>query len=447
MASITSLPTELLDQIANENLDQDDLLAIRSTCKILNTKFQEAHLNSIFSCRRVFLVPASLENLVKISKHPSDVNLRVRKIIIARYVPYTKLSIKSQWRYEAITKEIIQTTDANSDEVRDLYEHNKYLVLLTTAFSNLPNIRTLSFDFEGVEDLSRSEINLIYPRLEYGPGVRGDGSSKALVEEVSRFIAKDNNRYEFDYPCPTGKDIFSMVLYTAVATGLKGIERIDDSNSNWDGLMNDQIALKPYYLRQLKSTFSNLRTLHMTIHMATNAATCLKFKLWIQAFGQNLEDLKIRNTNYWQSDYDIMLLPHGVLTKLKIIRFCSFNFEIEDFITFVDGFMELKLLKLENCNFKDSIEDWYRLLKHLRRNHSALRRIVINTKFKGDDFNGPRETDLDISSLPGSDDTVFQVETISGRDIFGKRTLKLKLDDQPGAVEFWDTINGLTESK
>ncbi|KAF3138187.1 hypothetical protein TWF703_004716 [Orbilia oligospora] len=454
MASIPTLPTELLDQIANESLDQDDLLALRSTCKILNRKLQEAHLNSIFSCRRVFLIPDSLENLIKISKHPSGANLRVRKIIISKFIPYTKPYPKTEWKYKGlncqktITNTIIKTTDAHSDEVSDFYENNKYVVLLTIAFSNLPNIKALSFEFEDFEDLTRSEINLIYPNLGYGPGVHGDGASKAHVHDLSRFIAENTSDwYEFEEQSPASEDILSLVLYIAVATGIKGIERIDDADGDWSGLQKDQIVLKLSYLKPFVSTFSNLRTLHLTIQIENNSTASFRFKQWIQAIGLNLEDLRIWNPSYADQSNPPVLLPAGKLTKLKIIQFWNFNFEIDDFITFINGSMELRLLKLERCRFHDQIEDWYRLLRYLRRNHCALRKIVTHTEFEGNSFDGTRVTDLNITSSPGSEETVFQVETRSGRGGFGERTLGLKLDDQQGAVEFWDTINGITKSK
>lgn len=215
----------------------------------MNTKFQEAHLNSIFSCRRVFLVPASLENLIKISKHPSGANLRVRKIIISKFIPYVQPQFEQPVReflknQRIIADKITETTEAHLAEICVLHKHIQYHVLLTIAFSNLPKIKILSFGAEYIHSLTRSEINLIYPSLQYVPGARDTD-----VRELSSFILGNSNEWlPFKYNRPSSESILFSVLYIAMATGVRGIERIDDSDGEWNGLKQSQIAAQQHYL-------------------------------------------------------------------------------------------------------------------------------------------------------------------------------------------------------
>ncbi|KAK6496121.1 hypothetical protein TWF481_002144 [Arthrobotrys musiformis] len=445
MAPITSVPAELIDQIGSYGLDQEDLLALRLTCKALGIRAREAHLNAIFSCRRVFLVPSSFENLIRVSKHPSGANLRVQKIIISYSSPYIH-PYDGQTRedfeiWSAIVAKIRETTEAQSGEMDDFYQYNRYPVLLSLAFSNLPNIKELSFDFKASKDLTRPEINLIYPSLGYRSGTY---RSQPTAAELSKFIADnwdDWHKLEYGGYGPRKSDVFSMVLYIIVSTRIKGIERIDDSDGEWSGLPREHLIVSSYSSSYLKSTFSNLKTLHITIDMATSPNAIVEFKRWAQAIGDNLEDLTIWNSNHGTPNSEAVRLPPGVFRKLKVIRFWDFKFDVDQFLEFIDGCAGPKSLTLGHCVFEDEIEDWFYLLRHIRRNRRSFREIVLQIHFKAlDRRNGERETNLVVLISPDSEETSFKVKTQSGRGGLFEGEMALNLASYPptkaAAVEF-----------
>lgn len=92
-------------------------------------------------------------------------------------------------------------------------------------------------------------------------------------------------------------------------------------------------------------------------------------------------------------------------------------------------------MKLNGCNFKNRIKDGSYLLKHLRQNHHALPKIVLNVESEEPDLDKIIDTKLDISNLLDSEETVFQITRLL---VLGtvSNTIKLKLDDQSGAAGF-----------
>ncbi|KAK6522340.1 hypothetical protein TWF281_002906 [Arthrobotrys megalospora] len=464
MASITSIPAELIDQITSEcqGLNQDDILAVRMSCKTLSVNFREAHLNAIFGTRRVFLCPASLENLVKISRHPSGANLRVRRIIISRTVPYAT-SLRAQYRpdslqnSEVIADKIIETSKAHVSEVTQMFQFKQYPVLLAVAFQNLPGIRTLSFASSGIRiyGLSRSEMNLIFPSLRCGPGILSAEEVRAMSQFIYDTCVED---FSFDEYTSLDGDIWSSVVYALANSGIKGVERIDNSGAVVSGLQQDHISVPPNYLRKLESVFFNLKALDIQMSLQPKA-DCYDFGEWIKAIGRNLEDLRVNNLSEKRHEnprwlvpispepvYSAIRLSAKILPKLKTLRLSGFKFYINEFSEFINSCDRLESFALTDSRFKNPSEDWFRFLRSLQRNNHALRNTLLTialAELKG----FPNKAVLYIHGHLDSENTICRIlpnenlESIaltSGAVI--EKNIKRELDTHHGAAEFWKAM-------
>lgn len=77
MATLTSLPTEILCQIA-EHVDGQDLMKMRLVCKLLHSAANKPFGITYFTIRRHVLSMESIEALLEIVSHPGLVHTSAR---------------------------------------------------------------------------------------------------------------------------------------------------------------------------------------------------------------------------------------------------------------------------------------------------------------------------------------------------------------------------------
>ncbi|KAF3917627.1 hypothetical protein AA313_de0206438 [Arthrobotrys entomopaga] len=225
MRGITSLPYELVHEVTKLLNDADDLLALRMTCRDMCEKVKERHLNLMYQTITVYPILASFQSLVKISIHPSRVNSIVKHLQFSISTPCGKTILSKQFckgsqLISTITGsiEIIDTVTkfAQQHSKSDPRSNNRlgYYNLLTSAFVNLPNLESISFT--NTKRLTRSEFNLLYPTLGFGPGTR---LPKAPLDVGTLGIAAYENGI---------KQIWKIIMFACHASSTTSLRTIKD---------------------------------------------------------------------------------------------------------------------------------------------------------------------------------------------------------------------------
>ncbi|EPS35401.1 hypothetical protein H072_11249 [Dactylellina haptotyla CBS 200.50] len=399
MASLCSLPLELAHEVGRFIDDSDDFLALRMTCRRLNTKFFDDHLDSLYGYRRVFLVPESMENLVKISRHPSGVNSRVKELLISYSSPYFNLQPIDQAqdepgmeensevvdeRHFAISEEINHISREYETAPRNRYTRGDESILLTLAWSNLPNIRSLQIHFGRFEgpmryyQCSRAEINYFFPSLGFAPGHRLPSD---LLDGyyVSQPFFKGGDSGEWT-------SLVSPILFS----GLSNLQEFT--------VFNQGKELSPLYMYQFQmgsqrqelfvTLFKNLTFLKLTLLYNVNFGGVgphlehpySKFPLWLESIGGNLKSLDLDNDNE-TGRQEVLIFPTVKgLPRLKSLTLLGFNLHLENTIKFIarckDGLEDLTLIRCtlpESSNWLPESSSWTELLRHICENGKNLK--------------------------------------------------------------------------
>ncbi|KAK6542939.1 hypothetical protein TWF694_006877 [Orbilia ellipsospora] len=400
--SLSALPMELLEAIS-EGLDEDDLLVLRMTCSALNTKLHELHLNSIYNTRRLFLVPTSVENLLKVSK--STMNTRVRQIVISSGTPFEfpfidpddmdeknyalALKIWEEMRNDEVA--LMMETDS-----RRLTEFDETGSLLYLAFSNLPNLRKISFERSAGSHgdmnsrfmrVKRSEINLFFPGAGLSPGhhmvrgLNGEGIFTLGWEQYgdSKFVC--------------------TILHSAMLAGLPHLEAISDRPGS-RGIPLRWFDVSPKKLAAYRESFPNLRTLELVINFdkETNAGGGIMpyqtdrwnklFCQWLEVVGSKLELLKL---NLFEqsgpADIPFLLSAETGLPNLKSIVMEKAVIDLEDITKFLACCKNnLESLRFADCLFRDPNDDWFQLLQYLKQETPKLQSFAFTLFFEYDAY-------------------------------------------------------------
>ncbi|KAK6496125.1 hypothetical protein TWF481_002148 [Arthrobotrys musiformis] len=387
MASLNTLPVELVREIG-KYVDEDGLLALRLACKDMNSKMRVLHLDAKFKIRRVFFDPIGLENLLKISQHPSQVNERVRHLIFTASSPYCITN-----RYESP-----QTTNTDESEgseldeapplgkidtifvqaavaknIHDLSErYNEWerSNLLALAFSNLPKVQSITF--ENVRKntyLTRSELNLFFPSVGLKPGIP---------------VLEDLTQIRMYGELPWGRfHIVEMVLSALLVSGLTSLESLTEEgrccNRSLRIPLTYFIRPHPHRLSQLMTVFGGLKVLKLCTSFnsrirSTDDHDTGHFTLWLEAVCGGVEILDL---GLFAPCTRILNPP--MLPLLKVVAFTKFGFRREDFEAFLLNCKDTLVdLKISGCVIDGRWQDWFYLLRLLQQNVKGLGRFELN---------------------------------------------------------------------
>ncbi|KAK6522342.1 hypothetical protein TWF281_002908 [Arthrobotrys megalospora] len=459
MATMIDLPNELIDQVGAE-FDEDDWLALRLTCQKFNERFREYHLDSKYECRRIFLIRPSVDNLVKIAKHPSGVNLRVRRLDVVPTSPYQQECLldllrrlrldpdgnnhvakspesKHQGSFEehsssdteAIRHEIQKFANKDADEFSPTVANISALRLpLMEAFSSLPNIQCIRFH-NGYFMNERAEINLFYPTLKFGPGTR---------------IPRRCEPIEID-PYGYHSMGWDTVMSAASAIPRPALEKIIGHHPfpiscQW---FED---LQPSY-GNFQSSFPNLLILEFTVDIPLEMKEAWKknFSCWLGSIGTKLETLKINGICFVRPR-DLIPCPEThILSNLRRISLSEVSFDIGNLKAFLSH-CKGKLVELvfTHCKMRDIKSDWFEMLKFLRDNFKLkLFTLELGSCGIGREM-GEVEYVLPSLEVLGrwqSDSSVCKV-TCKFLDCQTEKHIWRELDTHDSPDEFWNSISG-----
>ncbi|KAK6502602.1 hypothetical protein TWF506_003182 [Arthrobotrys conoides] len=457
MASLHSLPPELVDEIVN-HLDEDEHLALRLTCKDLNFKTHEAHLESKYRMRRVFFVPAGLDNILKISRHPSGVNKRVKHIIFSGTSPYYQAHV-THMRHSPLPTIATESTDSVLSKL-ELVAHSDLLELqeinrpesgedtstLTLAFMNLPGLQSITFQTQLEKPhLSRSEINLFYPSLGLKPGT-------LIPRDLANIV---NNKFERHWGL---KNCWHKVMSAAVTAGVNSITSIQNTQvwdeSGRDIPLNYFLPAQPRRLTRLRALFTNLRVLDLGLgsYGSSNTTSLKRVTPWLEAVGTRLEVLKLRLVKISQGiatarAINILTLP--MLSFLKTIVLKNFSFEVENFKAAIYKCQDTLIdLKISNCDFRDNKDDWFAIFHVLRDRVKGLRSFTLEGwtgSWDVGDEDAPDYVLPDYLSIEGlwaleSTECMVRLDFVDASSIIVSRRINQELHAHGGADGFWDSI-------
>ncbi|KAK6495976.1 hypothetical protein TWF481_003021 [Arthrobotrys musiformis] len=445
MTPVTSLPSEIFDVIS-EDLGEDDLLALRMTCKTLNAKAREAHLNSIYRCRRVFLIPTSLENLVKISKHSSGVNLRVRHVQISILSPYSRGF--RNWLINGPIEMFEQTENGQSAEIESTLVamegisaaqspevgcREEHKSLLALAFSKFPNLRTLRIG-ERDGDLVRSEVNLFYPSLGLVPG---NYLPRNLVNAGAFLLGSLKGAYE---------QAWDIAISAVTASGIPTIEIIETMGTPDGGgiVPFGWFSFSPQDLSHFRSAFHNLRSLQITLNVPQAKYenwNSQPLHEWLNVVGTNVVELKL------SSDYFAGIsLPMVVgLPKLRRLTFEQGYLNLDSLIEFSDRRRDtLEELNFLKCNMENPKKSWFMLMKRLMQGPRRLQRLrFISYKPFDDDMELDLEyilPDLEVRGSLASRESECKVTCPLDEENAEIKFIAKELEAHEGEDGFWESL-------
>ncbi|KAF3287409.1 hypothetical protein TWF970_007133 [Orbilia oligospora] len=386
MASLHSLPIELVQEIANK-LDEDEILALRLACKDLDSKTHEAHLESKYRTRRVFFVPAGLDNLLKISRHPSGVNKRVKEIIFFGTSPYYCISDPDPLlpgqipRSESASIVLSRLDSASQLDFAELQEIDRQdsgedTSMLALAFTNLPELRSIRFHSHPCYEhpnLTRSEFNLFYPTVLGLNSKPGTHIPTGFTDVANTILRRHWGL----------KNSWSKFMAAVVTAGLKNITRIQNTHF-WNEKgheipLNDFLPSQPRRLARLRTLFANLKVLEIVLrtYSRSNVSVMKRVQPWLEAIGAMLEvlDLRLIRISFGgPTIYAMNVFALPMLSFLKMVTLENFNFDLENFkqvlINCKDTLVSLKITK---CKFYNNKEGWFVVLQLLKREVRSLK--------------------------------------------------------------------------
>lgn len=454
MATIFDLPNELVVEVGAK-FDEDDWLALRMTCQTLNDQLREFHLNSKYKRRKVFLVRQSIENLVKISQHPSGMNLRVQHLEISCQSPYALEGYRRfGYNHTLLKSPSLKKNEINimleSDRVAEQYhtetdtnsEMHAINASLMKALSNLPNLEGFCFAAgERVAKLTRPEWNLFYPSLKLEPGMRfpeGLRMRKITDMRVSR-VAVDQG--------------WNSILRTicSMSKPKPSLRYLTWEHSTETFSINDASA---FLGCTIKSVFPNLQILKVVLDFRTDTTGSwrARFPQWLSSIGAALEELEIdfnEDDNLDDELYqEIIPLPEvHLLSGLRKLNLHGFRLDAENFIVFLahckGSLRELTLCRLAMPNAK---ENCFKILKFLNSGFK-LRLFKLKLQDYGCDSLVSEVIeyllpDLEIVGDWSLHSTVCKVEGWDPKIGWSlKKHLERELDAHNSPDKFWDSIS------
>ncbi|KAK6522337.1 hypothetical protein TWF281_002903 [Arthrobotrys megalospora] len=416
MASILSIPFDLIALFSEYIDDEDDFLALRMTCKDFNATFHKPHLKSIYHSRRLFYAPQSFENLLKISRHPSGVSKYVRELLICWGTPYHNVSrghdrfidrveVNENGEYDEIRDtvlEIARIAGDEADEVPKFQNSGEEIAYLGFALAGFSNLRSIHIETRKQywHPFSRSELNLFFPKAGLAPGKRLHNVLKENVLELCGVPLL------VDEPLPWF--FWKLPLSSILLSGITHLESLSCNpiGYNSGGFPMTWFDFLPHQLSLFKSVFANLKVLKIVIGDATSWMSTTerdirlesKFCDWLEAVGSNLEELCLERDGGGGNSRITHLFPVKTgLPKLKRLSLLWIAISRSNFEQFLDKCKAgLQQLSIKKCALEDDpIIQCYSMLQYLRGNCLHIQEFTLEVA----DF----RDHLDTSDLPDSE--------------------------------------------
>ncbi|KAK6498455.1 hypothetical protein TWF481_011047 [Arthrobotrys musiformis] len=461
MALLHSLPQELIHQVAQDLDDQDDLLSLRLTCKDLNYKFHELHLDSIFRCRRIFIVPRSLHNLLKILQHPSGVGSRLRHLKFADLNPYgdievdifpflmldhddgnvldtpiglctgywgldlwdfgqprtsTKPNPSREVSHKSQRQRLLKAKRPLCKEAEVAIATDKDLELLFEIFITLEEmglLKNIEIEIEKNSTLrARWEMNLLYPSLGLTPGSR-----------TQNFISL-TQRAGVQYRSPQ-INVSQRVMLALLESPVKSIGKISSRYTAAGDAFSHDWFQGMYHISSRaeasRKTFPNVRSLDICVHAAgstNNVGLSLPKHerlvcQWLESLGGTLEELKFKYPRPIVRFPRMTIIPVTTgLPRLKTLHFSHITINLTELLVLLGTCRDtLREFKIIECKAVELKRGAFELLRYLRRHTKRLR--IFECDFKDDEIRreGYYPITISVNGLWNLDTTECVVKT------------------------------------
>ncbi|KAF3903539.1 hypothetical protein AA313_de0201544 [Arthrobotrys entomopaga] len=347
------LPVELTSIIGRDVDDEDDLLALRLTCRSFNAKFHDAHIQRIYERRYVYFMPASLENLIKISE--SEMGPLVRHLEFWMKYPYIRSS----------DSDVLVDYSNNRLSPPKQITNQNLSSLLYKAFLKLPNIQSIAFKMGSSLRMNgklRSVTNLFFPCAGLRPG-------KRLLPDGDYFFDTIPNN-----PWAKGSswNAWKCVIDSALDAKLLNIEVLTSTSPVSQGSWIFRYS--PSDLSGFRCTFKNLRKLEIAIYISSQwggTTEARPFYDWVESVGASLEELCLYSTRTdrisagfsWGQHLVPPVIELPNLKRLKLVNICVTRDDVLHLIRHPDSWNGADA---SECWPKDQSEDWSLILKCLR---------------------------------------------------------------------------------
>ncbi|EGX48735.1 hypothetical protein AOL_s00079g374 [Orbilia oligospora ATCC 24927] len=450
MATIFDLPNELMDEVGID-LDEDDWLALRMTCQGLNEKCKEYHLNSKYSRRRVLLVQESMENLAKISQHPSGVNLRVRYLDISCLSPYSLERIFYHYllweeHCTSLADEELKMTAAirkfdrvDDEQIEGLSPDSNIMIApLIRALPNLPNLQSICFNPAGQRaELTRPEWNLFHPSLGYRPGTR-----------INSRLCRTVNMRTLPRLFYKGWDKILPAICSIPTSSLRHL--------TWNHRHGYFIAEdRPgFFACEIGPVFPNLKVLRVIFRFLDSGLIEVwmpKISQWLSSIGCNLEELELDLKYITRIDDEIkevvLTLPESrMFSSLRKLGLAGFKIDLENLKIFLTHCKQsLKEFTLSRLAMQDPKEDCFEILKFLSDDFK-LKLFRLALQGHGRDFITKRKAEYALPDLEAIGDwsSKSMICTVRGLGVekpydFSKH-LGRELWTHDSSDTFWNSI-------
>ncbi|KAK6331287.1 hypothetical protein TWF730_004374 [Orbilia blumenaviensis] len=464
---IFSLSPDLIVHLSKE-LDEDDLLALRMTCKELNFKAKELHLDALYATRTVYFIPVSLENLLKIAKHPSGINKRVRNLRICPTSPYinpereVRRKLEEQAKAEkpgshgsmpaGLVLKMYEQSKSEWPGVQHMHKWDLVPNMLTMAFMNLPNIQSIEFEWRRNHRVTRSEFTLLYPTVGLGPG-------KRLIPDLINAMTVYTIPLEYKHV-----GYWNYTMNAAVTAGVSSLEKISDIGLFGDGIPLNWFTTPPLQLTRMQSTLSNLRVLHITYTENDRRSRShplpapgaqpppvptarRNFCKWIESMAGTIEKLRLEDVSSSPNRYaDGCPLP--ILPKLKNADLAGMSLKPEAFKAFIEPCKDrLRDVFLSQCLLENPKDEWFEILKLLKECRSLTKfQICQKSQWRKQErfpdieaFGDWTSGKVQCQVIPSTQERHGGYAYAETSHILTKNLAK-ELEDHLEADEFWDSI-------
>ncbi|KAJ6259302.1 hypothetical protein Dda_6202 [Drechslerella dactyloides] len=393
MSRICSFPPELIDLIT-DSLSEEDILALRQTCKALSLLAHDAYLKAVYQCWSAYLMPSSLTSLVNIVRHRSRVNRYMHHLKIHPTLPRITCRNFGDQVIDGKAR-VMNHYDFILDEDRDL-RHLKLKMMADTQ-DNQVDIGTynclsthLQMAFASLQTLKTAELvtsQFIMSRVEFNqcyPSARATmaewPTTRDMLTRLLMQLPKGGLPPNYWSPFIRSADVtnLSSTLQTLIISGAMGIP------PQW---LSDSADKK---LGDNDSLFPALKTLNMGLaHMydrqncqVADLATSNHLTTFFKIIAHNLETLEVRFPAYRAGPLSrqasrsplspniprsasafpaITTLPH-----LKSLHIQDARLDIEHVLATLDSCPSLETFKLLHSRLPDTEISCFRLLKHIR---------------------------------------------------------------------------------
>ncbi|KAK6345992.1 hypothetical protein TWF730_010327 [Orbilia blumenaviensis] len=366
MAPITSLPLEIFYCLVETT--GLNVLNLRLTCKTLNTKLYEIHLDALYHSQNIIMTPQFCNTLLEVSREPYAPHLRARHLTFDFQVPH--ITTVQGLRDSQIDELDQKDQDAYVEMECIAYDHTagaravfdgRHKLPLQAVLSLFPRVESIGFRYMTAKRPSPFEFSLLYPSLGYEPGncpsraLRGYAKDWMYTQSVKEIFAcwwLVLNALKSTIPTRIQEMAMEEPLGRPAPHAAQFVIFPHQYTSNLEAFINRSWFEDP--------PFPNLRRLELYVDLYDHTElrgskfTGGGFGRWLEKIGGRLEYLSLDISSCFLPRGEVrklLVLPTGVgMPNLKTLDISSMILDIPNLKAFLTRSKKtLETLILANC--------------------------------------------------------------------------------------------------